>query len=830
MTSPLQPQTIVADPELLEVVETACARIAPAWPLDRLIAVNPYWGWVDRPITTAAAALGAITGSPMVMPRSWFRTQWERGQLGVTDVQRAVVRVGTPVTLLDVWDGLRQDATPLPKHPLVTDPRTLSHGHPLQHTWEALVLDQISRACEAYFDAGQSTWGIDRTDGLYAHWRRVARTDAAPLLLLGARGIAAQVDDLPDAPLAVIEAALETLGLTRESRAPYLTALLMSVGGWAAACAHRRWEARLAGRDDTALHELLAVRIAWELMLYRAASGSDLAVQWTRERRAWQPHAERVAEQQRVDWLLQCSVEFRYHDALAQQLTAGDGITPLHGSTAPAPTPAPRVQAVFCIDVRSEVMRRALEHAGDDVATLGFAGFFGLPLAYAPLTGAPRPQLPGLLAAGVIAEDLLDARDERRADLIAARESTSTWSRTAASAPGAFGYVEATGIGALLQLMKSSFGAGEPVGDALRGGLDRTGAAAYPRLTTTTDGTPLTADSRAAMAAGALRGMGLTQGFAPLVAFIGHGVHLPNNPQAAGLACGACGGQSGEVNARALAELLNDPAVRVELADHGIEIPRGTAFVGGLHDTCTDDVTLYPAQHVTRTHATALAALQADLEQAGRRARRERAPRLGITVTDDQQLAAAMRARRADWSEVRPEWGLARNAAFIAAPRRRTRALDLDGRSFLHEYDWRRDAGFSVLETIMTAPMVVAHWINFQYYASTVDPRRFGSGDKTLHNVVGGTVGVYEGASGDLRIGLAEQSVHDGHDWFHEPLRLGVYLEAPAAAIDAIIARHETVRQLVEGEWLYLFRIDPDGAGVFQRDAAGWSKVPAPAE
>ena len=111
-----------------------------------------------------------------------------------------------------------------------------------------------------------------------------------------------------------------------------------------------------------------------------------------------------------------------------------------------------------------------------------------------------------------------------------------------------------------------------------------------------------------------------------------------------------------------------------------------------------------------------------------------------------------------------------------------------------------------------------------------MDPRRFGSGDKTLHNVVGGTVGVYEGASGDLRIGLATQSVHDGHDWFHEPLRLGVYLEAPTAAIDAIIARHETVRQLVEGEWLYLFRIDPDGAGVFQRDATGWSRVPAPAE
>jgi uncharacterized protein YbcC (UPF0753/DUF2309 family) len=459
------------------------------------------------------------------------------------------------------------------------------------------------------------------------------------------------------------------------------------------------------------------------------------------------------------------------------------------------------------------------------VVTLGFAGFFGLPLAYASLSGALRPQLPGLLAASVVAEDCGTALDSEASRVRAEHHTRDQWTRAGGSVPGTFGYVETTGLGAVFSLVEASFAPEETRGDVLRAGLDTPDASLRPAITRRTDGTPLDVAAQAALAAQALRGMSLTEGFARLVAFIGHGVRLPNNPQAAGLACGACGGQSGEVNARALAALLNDRAVCAELATDGIIIPESTRFVGGVHDTCTDEVVLFPESHLTATHADDLAELRAAFARAGRRARAERAPRLGLDASDARGLAETLRARAADWSEVRPEWGLARNAAFIAAPRTRTRSLNLDGRAFLHEYDWRRDTGFATLETIMTAPMVVANWINLQYYASTVDPLHYGSGDKVLHNVVGGTLGVYEGAGGDLRIGLARQSVHDGTDWVHEPLRLGVYLEAPAAAIDGIIAKHESVRALVENEWLFLYRIDPDDAGVFTRTRSGWMPV-----
>jgi uncharacterized protein YbcC (UPF0753/DUF2309 family) len=160
--------------------------------------------------------------------------------------------------------------------------------------------------------------------------------------------------------------------------------------------------------------------------------------------------------------------------------------------------------------------------------------------------------------------------------------------------------------------------------------------------------------------------------------------------------------------------------------------------------------------------------------------------------------------------QLRPEWGLAGCSAFIVAPRGRTAGLDLGGRAFLHSYAWRKDEGFGVLELIMTAPMVVASWISLQYYASTVDNRVFGAGNKTLHNVVG-RVGVYEGNGGDLRVGLPWQSVHDGERYQHDPLRLSVVIEAPIEAMNGVLRKHAQVRALCDNGWVQLMAMDDAG-------------------
>ncbi len=419
------------------------------------------------------------------------------------------------------------------------------------------------------------------------------------------------------------------------------------------------------------------------------------------------------------------------------------------------------------------------------------------------------PQLPGLLAPRLRATDVGVAPEvaEQRTRRLDAR---AAWKRFKHAALSGFSFVEVVGLLYGPKLLGDALGLTRPTAAPERAGLtEREHAARKPRLTEHATGEPLAVAERVELAAGILRGMSLTSGFARLVALVGDGSRSVNNPHASGLDCGACCGRSGEVNARAVAALLNEPEVREGLRERGVGLADDTWFVAALHDTTTDDVALFDLDEVPDTHAAELETLRGWLAAASERARAERAPRLRLAGLDGPALRRALEARANDWSQVRPEWGLAGNAAFVVAPRDRSRALDLGGRAFLHDYRWDEDEDGAVLEGILTAPMVVTHWINFQYYASAVDNARFGSGNKVLHNVVGGGIGVLEGTGGDLRIGLPLQSLHDGERLVHEPIRLGVFVVAPRARIDAIVARHETVRHLVEHGWVHLVVIDP---------------------
>ena len=286
--------------------------------------------------------------------------------------------------------------------------------------------------------------------------------------------------------------------------------------------------------------------------------------------------------------------------------------------------------------------------------------------------------------------------------------------------------------------------------------------------------------------------------------------------------CGACGGHSGEPNARLAALLLNQHYIRAGLAQRGIHIPDDTHFVAGLHNTTTDEVQLFDAHALPGGHACEFEELQHTLNAAGQAAAQARLSSLGCETLPE------LKWRSGDWSEVRPEWGLADNAAFIAAPRHMTQTADLGGRAFLHSYDFRRDPQGRVLETILTAPLIVANWINLQYYASTVDPRHFGSGSKTVHNVVG-RFGVLSGNSGDLKTGLPWQSVHNGQHYQHRPLRLQAVIAAPRAMIEPIIERHDHLSNLLSGGWMHLIAVEHGQSYAYTSDGT-WQEIPTAAE
>ncbi len=812
MTAVLSP----TQDSLAAAIDSACRRIAPTWPLDRFIAVNPFWGHVERPISEVAAEHATLDGARVLMRRSYFAEQWRSGRLRREHLADAIRAANADESVQDLVAALDESGYEPRRLPLWTDVADGVRFRDEPQLWSDVVKHQISQHAAAYFDRVQSAWSLPRDSGLFGSWREWLASDRGLPRRSSRAAFEARVRALPASGLACIELVIGELGLEGDDRTTYFTALLGDIRGWGAWCAYERWQAELEGSSDDHIVDLLAIRMAWEYLIVQDLDLADRTPEW-RERIREQGHAcRRAAQSQRVDWLLQHALEIAFQEPIV------DGLRRERPSTEGRLRSA--AQAVFCIDVRSERFRRALESVSENaVETRGFAGFFGVPVEFAPIGAeAARPQLPGLLApAHRVSESTLDSRQDR--DITAQRHTNlrrrGIWERFSAASSSMFTFVESMGLLYLWKLVSNSIvGTTRPARAEDAGVTDDHAERlrpTWPKLSSTNW------TERIDLAENVLRSMGIVNSFARLVLLVGHGSSTTNNPHAAGLDCGACGGQTGEVNARLLAQLLEKPEVRRGLRARGIRIPRDTYFVAGLHDTTTDELRLFDVE-LPESHRVEMRDLQRWLAAAGDVTRVERAPSLGLGALRDDLagLHDAMRQRTADWAQVRPEWGLADNAAFVVAPRWRTRGMDLDGRVFLHDYDHRLDVDDATLTLIMTAPMVVTNWINMQYYASTVDNRVFGSGNKVLHNVVGGDLGVFEGNGGDLRIGLAMQSLHDGEQWRHTPLRLSVFIEAPEDSIDGVIERHENVRHLVDNGWLHLFRID-DAGTVYERAAGG---------
>lgn len=783
----------LTDPALAEAVDAALKRIAPVWPLDRFIAVNPWWGFTSQSLPEAARRLHGLNGTVATWSSADYRAALARGEITRESLAAALRRRGTAAEV-DAFLARPDHASAGAPRLRLTDWLEASacegKGLPLS----TVVIHAIGQHCASWFDQGQALWRPVAGEGLYAAWRRITARDHGLSLLTGIPGIAARIAALPEDPGQLLADACRALRPGAPER--YFTALLLSVNGWAGWCAGLAWRAHQQGGKDDNLRQLLAIRLAWDWVLADLTGDDTLRAAWRRTL------AEDDAPFDDTPWIWQEALEIAWQAGVNAELARAE----------PAPAAGrPPLEAVFCIDVRSEPLRRALEAQHPGIRTHGFAGFFGLPIDYLPPGGdSARPQLPGLLtpALRVTAIANSEGRTVGLSNGIRARLMRErSWQDYRTSASGGFGFVEALGLGYVWKLVRDTLGSRTPEHPD---GLTADEAA---QLQPVLQGVSL--DQAAELAGAVLAAMSLPLDLAPWVLLTGHGSGTVNNPHAAGLDCGACCGQTGEVNARVLASILNDPGVRERLAARGMLLPADTRFIAALHDTVTDEITLYDAP------TEDLIPVRQWLAAASARTRRERAPALGLADHDDTSLAKALRQRGRDWSEVRPEWGLANNAGFIAAPRERTRHLDLHGRCFLHDYDASRDPEYQVLELILTAPVVVAHWINLQYYASTVDNRRWGSGDKVLHNIVGGNIGVFEGNGGDLRTGLPLQCLHDGQRWMHTPLRLTVWLEAPCEAVDAILTRHENVRALVEGGWLHLACIEPGGGAVRQREPAG---------
>jgi uncharacterized protein YbcC (UPF0753/DUF2309 family) len=771
------------DTTLDDHIDAAAEAVGSVWPLHSFVTANPLEGYEDRSFEAAVAeAAETLDADPYPDPET-FRRAWADGRIDEELIRSELREHGyddDPQATLDRMHTAEYD-----------DARTRTDD--TRATTAADRVDAVlGKWLAAFLEQGTAAWPMpNREAGFYEAFREVAAHDSA---IPDREAVA----DLPADPQETIRERLAEYPVDRwtEILEHHLTALPGWVGFVKRQAADGEASAWGSAHPIT-LADYLAARLA-----LTAAFDAPVAPP--------ADSADSAADDQlplRCAWVRAWEATYRSElvDAVAD---ASPAVEEGEGGR-------PDAQLVFCIDTRSEIIRRHVEAAGD-YETHGYAGFFGVPMRYEgydeDVTVDACP--PIVDAQHRIADqpaensERRNAHDRWRSILGGIRGALKDLRSNAATA---FSFVESAGAG-----YGSALAARTLFPERVFDLLDRTDERVpdpHEFCEPTLERDPaadgdlpagLALDERVEYAATAVELLGIEE-FARVVAFVGHASHTTNNPFDSSLDCGACAGNPGGPNARVLAAICNDPAVRERLRQRGIDVPDDTVFVAGEHETTTDEVTLFDGD-VPESHAEDLRRLREDLATARAGAAAERADDMGA---DPDRGVRETERRAADWAETRPEWGLAGNAGFVIGPRDLTADLDLDGRSLLHSYDWRTDPDGEALAAILTGPMVVTQQINAQYYFATVDPAAFGGGSKVTHNPVG-NVGVYQGNGGDLMSGLPKQSLvgPDG-DPYHQPLRLSTVVHAPVERVTEILAEHEDVAELLDNDWLWLTVVDP---------------------
>jgi len=876
-------------------IDNAAESVGRVWPLYADVAANPLSGFEDLPFDEAVTRGEALYGGRGYPPADYFRRARERGEIDPELLSERLAAAGfedDPEALLDrmadAEDGSpgRADDDPLDR---------------LLSKWLAAFLDQ-----------GETAWAMpNREAGFYAAWSALAKydDDVPPSATPIATFYRDRLTDLPDTAMEALYVVLADY--PEERWEAIFEHHLAALPGWTGLIKQRERDENNPWQDayPITLVDYLAVRlilakhmgepIAPEQGVESAGDADDepsLPEIWLD---AWEESYRRdlvdaVDESVGASMPTPETGQGMPADAGVETVTPGDddaaaataspdgGETTIDADSEPASESGdadgePAAQLVFCIDTRSEIIRRHIEEAGP-YETHGYAGFFGIPIRHeeygehvstdsCPVMVDPKHRV----AERPTADDPAERHDRWRSLSHAGHKLMKSLKNDVA---GAFGFVEGAGgfFGAALTartLLPSRMydlgeNAGAPRDEAFcEPGVDRPdelgeddsdpGIASPPaeELASETAAeetlalepdhdlpSGISTEQRTDYAEAAFDLMGWDE-FAPVVVFAGHASQTVNNPYESSIDCGACAGSSGVPNARVLAEICNDPAVRANLRERGHEIPEETVFVAAEHNTTTDEVSLFADAEARERHPDVFEQLEADLETARDGATAER-----VETIDGEASAESAREterRAADWAEPRPEIGLSGNAGFVVGRRELTSDADLDGRAFLHTYDWAADPDGDALENIVVGPLVVVQMISAQYYFSTVDNDVYGSGTKVTHNPVG-KVGVYQGNGGDIRMGLPFQSLHDdAGEAYHSPLRLTALLQAPLGRVERILRENEEVRRLFDNGWLKLTVLDPErGNEAFhyrgdlewdaERDAATAAASPASAD
>lgn len=796
---------------------------------------------------------------PMHKIESWSESQWQQ------------------LTLQLLWricqNGIHHTAPTQHR-----SPPTYRHRDILlklsQFDCDSQVHDLLIRFTSAFLDQGFAAWSIpQRSDGFYRCFLSLFEEKSlwAEKWLKPLRAMIATERQTVSTPIESIANSLAVLGVPPETVDKYIKKTLLALPGWTGmveqmSC-NASWMLYPSPKDS--LEEFLAVRLLLdrlsaancleEHLPHGSYELSDVLALDDPERH--DPFRQTVQQRafdvfqlaQRLGWsprtlygwspkewqnvvaeigifddlerrrLFHLAYEHRYRSQILDSIS--------EHSQLPLKKPASvSFQVITCIDDREESFRRHLEEVDASVETFGAAGFFNVPMYFRGAADAhfiplcPIIMLPKNYVEEVGPLSAKEAEIRRAQSRLLIGKASQTFHMSSRSlfsgvltallgSLNAFPLVARVLFPRLTSQIRRKFGK-----------LVRPTVATQLRLergeqseVTDKGAEGFTLVEMANMIERLTGDLGIQGHFAPLVVVFGHGSSSLNNPHESAYNCGACGGGQGGPNARAVAQMANDPRVRALLKERGLVIPDTTLFVGGFHNTCDDSIQYLDVDRIPPNHTSKFLAACETIEKARRRNALERARRfysLDLGSSDEDALRHVER-RSEDLAQVRPEYNHATNAACFVGRRGRTRGLFMDRRCFLTSYDpTTDDESTLILMRIMQAVIPVCGGISLEYYFSTVDNVGYGCGTKLPHNITS-LIGVMEGAASDLRTGLSQQMVE-----IHEPVRILFIVEAKPESILSIMDRNPLIKTYIRNHWVQIATLDPNSNQIqlFQGD------------
>ena len=274
----------------------------------------------------------------------------------------------------------------------------------------------------AFLDEGLAEWEMPfKEEGFYQAWRKLASYDNR----INRKEIAKLPDDSQSALAKILQ------DHSKEDQLNILRHHLAALSGWAGYIKYRVEEnSAWQKKYSLTLQDYLAVRLSIARLI-----DADILPQKSKK-------TDNKNNRLKYIWLK--AWELSYQDHFSQELKQNiDNVK--------EDKKLPDAQMVFCIDTRSELIRRHVESKGN-YETFGYAGFFGIAMDYRdPNNGLEIKSCPPIVDSGFEVtespkQDKVEGLQEYQSKYLKKEFKSYFLKRMKNMLPSAFGYVEGSGF------------------------------------------------------------------------------------------------------------------------------------------------------------------------------------------------------------------------------------------------------------------------------------------------------------------------------------------------------------------------------------------------